>query len=170
MTPPLGPEQAAAQSLFYKSDTPQAMEMMRKLEGKTLEMIRKSHNGILLKFSEEADYLMLLGGKIPVFGMPVPTDDPEVMEMPLDGFYDIVVVSLSGGGMQPDQNFWAVWNDVDAQSLVGMVLTGYSPSKSILEDESEYPSAMLEFNINLYLVVTPINVYLMKRNKELAIS
>lgn len=162
MNPPLPTNKAIQQSIFYVADTPEGIATVNRVVGKTLATLCKSTVGCLLKFNDVDDYLILVGSKLPQFETPVKTLDHEVVEVQVSGFLDVMAVSLSGAGLSLDPQVWSIWEDPEAQSLVGMMLTGYSPSKSRVEDGTEYPSCMLEFDIGKFLVVTPVSVYVMQ--------
>jgi len=168
MMPPLPADRDAHQTIFHIADSKKAADTVNLVVGKILSAIHMNRNGVLLQFHDALDYLMILGGRIPVFGQPY-VSSPGEFQMDAQSARLVVAVSLSGAGMRIDPGFWPVWQDESAQLLVGQMLTGYSPSISHING-MELPSAMLEFTGDLFLAVTPMGADVLKRDKPLSIS
>lgn len=153
------------QSLFHTADSPQGIKAVNTLLGKTLVSINKSQIGVLLKFDGVKDYLFVVGSKLPEYGNPKPVGDG-TMEMEITGVHDVVAVSVSGAGLEPDPRYWNPWIDPEVDRITGLPLTGYSPSKSKIWEDGVQPAVLLEFGVGLFLSVTPSMVQILQSKKQ----
>lgn len=159
------PEQAVNQSVAYVHDTPPGIEMVNRFMLSKLQKLYRCHSGCLLVFEKSANYLMVVSARLPLFGPPQPIPGGGV-EFEFSGqFRDTIALSSPPSTLAIDPRFWQE-SEEESRHLVGKVLTGYSPSKSRIEDGQQVESCMLEFDIVYFLVVTPVSVYVMLNNKQ----
>ena len=152
------------QSTFHLAQSQEAAADVQKLMGKRLLAVSKSVTGCLLQFGGVADYLIVIGSKLPVFEEPKPTDLPGQVELKVKEMRDVVAVSVSGAGMLPDVNFWKLWADDNINRLLDMTLTGYS-FQSLTVNGAKMDAAMFEFDVDYFLGVTAVTATMFKRNQ-----
>lgn len=151
-------------SLFYVADSPEAADEVAKVTGKIVAAIYKGDSGSLVQFRDFEQYLIVISTMIPQFGDPRPTEEPTgVTEIELKGMIPAVMVSVSGSGKYPDPEFWRVWDDPDAQSLIGQMVTGYSFVMVPMTDGSRTGAAMVELSGNRFIGTTLQGVSVLTR-------
>jgi len=171
MIPSLPPDQAAQQALFYTADSPQGVEIVNKVMGKTVRSILKSQNGVLLLFNEFTDYLILLGGQMPVFGQPRPVggvggvgSGGGQMEIIIEGTRPVVVVSFFKA-IEANPDFWKLWDIPEVKQLWGRMVTGYSYEMKNCSDGQKREFAIIELHGDMMLAVCHMFVTVLKRNQ-----
>lgn len=172
MNPQLPPGMGRMGPVFYPATAPQAADIINRHLSDSLKSLRVSQRGVMIEFEirdeKPAETILIIGGQIPIFKGQPREVAPGQMEIEADLELTVAICAYSQYRLEQlynlrviDPRLWTEWPD--AAPIIGMSLTGYSPghtSNMPGVNQDRVPNAMLEFNVDYCLIVTPISFYI----------